>query len=173
MKKHLKNPNKDGNITVSKSSLIDIIELTRVSPTSIRVLYTLANYADSNNSVISSIKSLSLILGIDKKLIKHCLTKLFNEGFIDIKKVEINHKQDLFKYIHNQEVYDLTDGAIWRVIGTELVDTMELSGIYNKFTINPAIIKCNGNTKNNILIHCSGILFYDTSIDNNEIIWED
>ena len=173
MSKHIKNPNSDGSIEINKSSLGDIVELTRVSPTSTRVLYTIANYSDKNNSLISNINTLSLVLGEKKDVIKHSLRKLFKDGFIDIQKVQIDHKQDLFKFIHNQQLYELSHEIIWRVIGTELVDTVSLNGIYNKFTVNPAIITCNTNKENTILIHATGNLFYDTSIRDNEIIWED
>ena len=107
------------------------------------------------------------------EVIKHSLCKLFRDGFIDIKKVQIDHKQDLFKFIHNKQVYDLSHGAIWRVIGTELVDTVTLDGTYNKFIVNPAIITCKATKENNILIHATGNLFYDTSVRSDEIIWED
>ena len=157
MSKHIKNSNKDGSIEINKSSLGDIVELTRVSPTSARVLYTLANYADKDNSLISNINTLSLVLGEKKEVIKHSLCKLFRDGFIDI----------------NQQIYDLSHGAIWRVIGTELVDTVTLDGTYNKFTVNPAIITCKTTKENNILIHATGNLFYDTSVRSDEIIWED
>lgn len=173
MSKHIKNSNKDGSIEINKSSLGDIVELIRVSPTSARVLYTLANYADKDNSLISNINTLSLVLGEKKEVIKHSLCKLFRDGFIDIKKVQIDHKQDLFKFIHNKQIYDLSHGAIWRVIGTELVDTVTLDGTYNKFIVNPAIITCKATKENNILIHATGNLFYDTSVRSDEIIWED
>lgn len=171
--KHIKNNNVNGDIKIDKSSLGDIIELIRISPTSSRVLFTLANYCNKSNILISNVKTLSIILGEKKDKIKYALNKLYKTGFIDIKTVQINHKQDIFKYIHDKQLYDITDGAIWRVIGTELVDTENLEGTYNLFEVNPAIIKCSDNKINNVLLHCYGKLFYDTSIRSDEIIWED
>ena len=53
MRKHIKNKDACGNIEIDKSCVGDIIELTRTNPTCTRVLFTLANYADKTNSLIT------------------------------------------------------------------------------------------------------------------------
>lgn len=173
MRKHIKNKNACGNIEFDKSCLGDIIELTRTNPTSTRVLFTLSNYADKSNSIITDVHTIAYILGEKDRTIRYALNKLFDLGFIDINRVEINHEQNLFKYKHNKQVYQLTNHAIWRVVGTELIGTYELKGIYFKFTVNEGIITCKNDKENNLLLQCKGNLFYDTSLKNNELIWEE
>ena len=171
--KHIVNRHSLGNIEIDKDSLADITELIRISPTASRVLFVISNFADSTNSLISNVKTIAKVLGESKESVKYSLCKLAKEGFIDIAKIKINHQQDIFKYIHDKQKYDLTNGNIWTVIGTELVDTYSIDGVYNKFTVNSAVIKCSDNKINNVLLHAKGNLFYDTNIDNSEIIWEE
>ena len=98
MKFHIKNKDACGNIEIDKSCVGDIIELTRTNPTCTRVLFTLANYADKTNSLITDVHTLSYILGEKDSLVRYSLNKLFDLCYIDIKRVEIDHSQDIFKY---------------------------------------------------------------------------
>lgn len=173
MRKHIKNKDACGNIEFDKSCVGDIIELTRTNPTSTRVLLTLANYSDKSNSLITDVNTISYILGEQPRTIRYALNKLYNLGFIDISHVEINHTQNLFRYKHNKQVYQLTNHTIWRVIGTELIGSYDLKGVYFKFTVNNGIITCKNDKTNNLLVQCKGNIFYDTSLKNNELIWEE
>ena len=173
MKKHIKNKDACGNIEIDKSCVGDIIELTRTNPTCTRVLFTLANYADKTNSLITDVHTLSYILGEKDSLVRYSLNKLFDLCYIDIKRVEIDHSQDIFKYKHNKQVYNLTNHAIWRVIGTELIGKYNLKGIYYKFTVNEGLFTCKNNKENTLLLQYKYNLFYDTEIKSNELIWEE
>ena len=79
----------------------------------------------------------------------------------------------MFRYKHNKQVYQLTNHTIWRVIGTELIGSYDLKGVYFKFTVNSGIITCKNDKTNNLLVQCKGNIFYDTSLKNNELIWEE
>lgn len=171
--KHIVNKYKNGTLLFKKDSLADITELTRISPTATRILFLLANYCDKNNSIITDPKTLSKLIGLNRKQVESSLRKLFREQFIDITRIYIEHSQDIFKYLHDYQVYHLSRKDIWRVIDTELVGSYNIKGYFNRFIINPIIIKCQNTDENNLLLHCSGNAFYDIEIPNEEMLWED
>lgn len=167
--KHISNPHNVGNIEIAKYSLADISELIRESPISARVLFCIANNADSNNELITDIKTLSKIFNIKKEEIKYALNKLFKNGFIDITTVKIDHKEDIYKYIHDEVLYEKSKKTIWNVVDTELVYEYKVKGTFNKFTVNEAVIKCSDNKHSNVLLHVKNHLFFDKNINDNEI----
>lgn len=169
---HISNPNNIGNIKINKSSLADISELIRESALSTRVLFCIASNADSSNELITDVKTLSKIIGCKKEEIKYALRKLNRNGFIDIDTVQINHKEDIYKFIHDEDLYEKSKETIWNVVDTELVDEYKVTGTFNRITVNDAIIKCSDNKHNKVLLHVKGHLFFDKSINDNEIISE-
>ena len=107
-----------------------------------------------------------------KEEIKYALRKLNRNGFIDIDTVQINHKEDIYKFIHDEDLYEKSKETIWNVVDTELVDEYKVTGTFNRITVNDAIIKCSDNKHNKVLLHVKGHLFFDKSINDNEIINE-
>lgn len=170
--KHVVNKHNVGNIAIDKCSLGDLAELIRISPTSARLLLCLANNADSDNELITDFSTLKKLLGIDDKTVKYAMNKLFSEGFIDVSRVKIKTEHDIYKYIHDDDLYEMSKKTIWKVIDTEFVDKYTVSGTFNKIWVNSNIIKCSDNKVGNILLNVKGRIFYDTEVRENEIIWE-
>lgn len=170
--KHVMNKHNVGNIAIDKCSLGDLAELIRISPTSARLLLCLANNADSDNELITDMNTLHKLLGVSIETINYAVKKLFSEGFIDISQVKLKSEHDIYKYIHDDDLYEISKKTIWKVIGKEFVDKYTVSGTFNKIWVNSNIIKCSDNTVGNILLNVKGRIFYDTEVKENEIIWE-
>ena len=84
----------------------------------------------------------------------------------------IKTEHDIYKYIHDDDLYEMSKKTIWKVIDTEFVDKYTVSGTFNKIWVNSNIIKCSDNKVGNILLNVKGRIFYDTEVRENEIIWE-
>ena len=170
--KHIANKDVTGAILVNKNILADLADLIRLSPTSCRVLLMFMAYADDSNSVITDIRTIAQLLGIEIKKAAYAVRTLAKNGYIEVKEVQLNHKNDIIGVIHDKKLYNRSKKKIWKVVGEKLITTYELTGTYNRFYINQNVVRCATGKRNNVLLHIKGNLFYDKRIDNNEIIWE-
>ena len=172
VQKHISSKNLNGSVKFNKNMLADIADLIRLSPTSCRVLLLLIAHADDNNSIITDVKTISKLLGVDVEKIKSAIRNLIKNGYIEMREVQLNHTKDITGVIHDKKLYYKSHKKVWKVIGDKIVTSYKLTGTYNRFYINTNIVKCNNNQSNNILKYIKGNLFYDNRILNNEIIWE-
>lgn len=172
VQKHIVSKNLTGGIIINKNILADIADLVRLSPTSCRILLLLLAHADSNNSVITDVNTISKLLGVDKKLTEYSIKNLINNGYIEMKEVKLNHSKDIIGVSHDKRLYYKSHKKVWKVISDKFVTTYKLTGTYNRFYINDNIAKCSSSRPNSVLKHIKSNLFYDSSILNSEIIWE-
>lgn len=173
VQKHIASKNIQGQLTFNKNFLGDLADLVRLSPTSSRVLLLLMAYADDENSIITDVKTIAVMLGEKNEAIEYALRNLLRNGYIEIKEVKLNHTNNMMGVIHDKKLYYKSHKKIWKVIGEKLVTSYKLSGTYNRFYINDFIVRCSDNGQHgNILQHIQGNLFYDTQIPSNEILWE-
>ena len=172
IQKHIPSKNLTGNVTINKNIMADLSDLIRLSPTACRILLLFIAYADDSNSVITTTKTISKMLGIDIKLTESSIRTLIKNGYIEVKEVELQHENDIVGVIHDKRLYNKTRKQIWKVVGEKLVTKFKLSGTYNRFYINTNISTCSNNQHGNVIKYIKGNLFYDNRIDDNEIIWE-
>jgi len=172
IQKHIANKKLEGKVEFNKNILADISDLVRLSPISFRVLLLLIAYADKNNSIITDIKTISEMLGIEVEKIKSAIRNLIKNGYIEMKEIKLNTSKDIIGVVHDKKLYYKSHKKIWKVIGEKFVTTWELNGTYNRFYINDNIVRCHSKQTNNILKHIDGNLFYDNRILDSEIIWE-
>ena len=172
IQKHIKSKNLNGSVEINKNIMADMADMIRVSPIASRILFLLIAYADDNNFVITNIKTIGKLLCLDKKEVEYGLNTLIKNGYIETKNVKLNHENIIVGVSHDKKLYEKTKRRVWKVIGEKFVTTLKLKDIYNKFHINENIIKCSNNQNGNIIKHIKDNLFYDSRINNNEIIWE-
>lgn len=173
IQKHIPLKHLDGSIFINKCMLADVADLIRTSPTAARVLILFLAYADDMNSIITDVKSVAKLLGVKKDEVKYAINKLLINGYIEMKEVKLNHNHKIIGVVHDIKEYRESKKKQWIVVGEKLVTDFTLTGTYNRFIIDFNIAKCtNSGCGNNLLTHIKGNLFYDTKIDNNEIIWE-
>ena len=173
IQKHLPVKHASGNIVFDKRMLADMADLVRTSPVAFRTLMLFMTYANNDNSVITDVKSIARMLGVKIELAKYAVRKLINNGYVTMSEVKLNHQHAIVGVQHDKAEYRRTKGKKWEVVGNKLITNFTLTGTYNKFTIDSHFIKCvNSDYSNNILTNISGNLFYDSSIPDNEIIWE-
>lgn len=174
IQKHTGSKNVQGIITLNKTALSDIGELYRLMPSSARILFLLIAYADDENAIITDVPTISKMLGLTEKLVKCSLTRLVENGYITFIIVKLRHENDLIGVQHDEELYEESEGKIWKVLREKYLGTLSFSEPKLKIKINDNIVKCSNNQRNNILIGLDddGKLFYDTRIRDNEIIWD-
>lgn len=173
IQKHIPQKHLFGSVFMNKTYMADFADLIRTAPSAARVLVMLSAYADSNNSVISDVSTISKLLGIDIEETKYALRKLNVNGYIEITEVKLQHQHKIKGVLHDKKLYNESHKKIWKVIGDKLVTNISLTGTYNRFRINCDMFRCtDSNEHNNILKNIKGNLFYDASIPNNELIWE-
>lgn len=174
IQKHTGSKNVQGTITLNKTALSDIGELYRLMPSAARIWFLLIAYADDANAIITDVSTISKMLGMDTKLVKCSLIRLVENGYITIINVRLRHENDLIGVQHDEEMYENTDGEVWKVIREKYLGTISFKELKLKIKINDNIVQCSNNQRNNILIGMDkdGKVFYDTRIRDNEIIWE-
>lgn len=172
IQKHIASKNLSGSVTFNKNMLADIAELVRLSPTACRILLLFIAYADDSNSIITDVKTISNMIGMNVEKVKSAIRNLIRNGYVEMKEVKLNHSKDIIGVVHDRKLYYKSHKKIWKVVGEKFVTTYKLTGTYNRFYIHPNIVRCSNNQQNNILKHIKGNLFYDTRILNDEIIWE-
>lgn len=172
VQRHISSKNLTGSVALNKNIMADLADLIRLSPTACRILLLFIAYADDSNSVITTIKTISKMLGINIKLAESSIRTLIKNGYIEVKEVELQHENDIVGVVHDKRLYNKTRKQIWKVVGEKLITTYKLNGRYNRFYINTNISKCSNNQHGNIIKYMKGNLFYDNRIDDNEIIWE-
>ena len=173
IQKHIPLKHVDGSIFVNKAMFADFAELIRTNPTSARALLLLTAFADDNNSVISDVKTVSKLLGCRLEEAKYALRVLKANGYIDIQEVKLRHEHEIMGVQHDKNLYRKSKKKVWKVVGTKLVTSFTVQGTYNRFKIEPNMVKCSNNhNQNNMVKHIDGNLFFDSRIRNDEIIWE-
>ena len=172
VQKHIASKKLTGEISLNKNIMADLADLIRLSPTASRILLLFMAYADSENSVITDITTISKLLGITKQSSEAAIRTLIKNGYVEMSEVKLNHENDIIGVVHDKKLYNKTRRQVWKVVGEKLVTTVKLTGTYNRFYINTNIAKCTSNKHGNIIKYIKGNLFYDYRIDDNEIIWE-
>ena len=173
IQKHLPVKHAVGNVVIDKKFLADLADLVRTSPVACRTLILFMTYANNDNSVITDVRSIAKMLGVDIDLAKYAVRKLLANGYITMTEVKLNHNHNIIGVQHDKTKYRQSRCKKWEVVGNKLITNFTLTGTYNKFILNDSIIKCvNSDYSNNVLTNIRGNLFYDNSIPNNEIIWE-
>ena len=160
-----------GSINVNKCILADFSDLIRISPTSARVFVLLSAYSDEGNNIITDVKSISKVMGIESKVTKASLNFLLTNGYISLSEVTVDMSRKINGVVHDKELYKESGKREWNVIGTKLVADYRVNGTYNKIHINENILNSCG-AKNSMLINIKNNLFFDTKINNDEIFWE-
>ena len=173
IQKHIPQKHAIGNIFMNKTYMADFADLIRTSPSAARVLIMLATYADNNNSVITDLNTISKLLGININTTEFAIKKLMANGYIEVTKVKLDHQHKIKGVVHDKKLYKESHKKNWKVIGEKLVINVNINGTYNRFKLNFDMFKCNGGSDDNNLLKCiRSNLFYDTSINDNELIWE-
>ncbi len=174
IQKHTGSKNVQGTITLNKTALSDIGELYRLMPSAARIWFLLIAYADDNNAIITDVSTLSKMLGLSTKLVECSLIRLVENGYITIINVRLRHENDIIGVQHDEEMYENTDGEVWKVIREKYLGTIKFKELKMKIKINDNVVQCSNNQRNNVLIGLDkdGKVFYDTRIRDNEIIWE-
>lgn len=174
IQKHTGSKNVQGTITLNKTALSDIGELYRLMPSAARIWFLLIAYADDNNAIITDVSTISKMLGLDTKLVECSLVRLVKNGYITMINVRLRHENDIIGVQHDEEMYENTEGEVWKVIREKYLGTIKFKELKLKIKINDNIVQCSNNQRNNVLIGLDkdGKVFYDTRIRDNEIIWE-
>lgn len=171
MHKHLVSNVKGENI-INKESLADIVELIRTSPTSSRLFFLLAAYSNNDNYIITNIATLSKMLGIVEIRTKNALQMLLEDGYIEIHKVKLQHSNTFMGVQHDKDLWKKSNFTEWKVIGEKPIGSLTLSGCYMKIILNDFVIKSKTERDNNFLLNIDKHLYYDTSIKEDDILWE-
>ena len=172
IQKHVYIKNLQGTVSLNKDVLVDLAELVRISPLSSRLLFFIMGYADDNNEIITSIKTLAKYLGRSKEQIEYSVKNLIKNGYITMSCVDIDKSIDIIGKEHDIELYLASNKRIWKVIGNKYIGTFKIKGKYIKLKVNENIIKCSNNRTGNIILNIKDNLYYDTRIEDNDLKWE-
>ena len=172
IQKHVYIKNLQGTVSLNKDVLVDLAELVRISPLSSRLLFFIMGYADDNNEIITSIKTLAKYLGRSKEQIEYSVKNLIKNGYITMSCVDIDKSIDIIGKKHDIELYLASNKRIWKVIGNKYIGTFKIKGKYIKLKVNENIIKCSNNRTGNIILNIKDNLYYDTRIEDNDLKWE-
>lgn len=171
--KYLKDSyNLDGNINLNKKYIGNVIDLIRISPLSARVFMLLCAYASRNNTVITDVKSICSLLGVDNEsYVKSSLNTLCNNSYITISTIKIDKDVDINGVTHDRKLYKDSNNTKWEVTGNKLVTSFNVNGEFNLITINDqfAVADENEEDGSNMILHIKGRLFFDTNIPNEDI----
>lgn len=167
--KHIKAKDLSGKIKLDKKSIGDIIELTRISPVSTRILLLISAYVDKHNSLITTVDTLSYMLNLKNETTSYGIRKLFKEGFIDLCIVKLDYKNKGSIVKHDEELYFDSGEKIWEVISRERASILDLTGRYLKIMINPKVITGTKERDNRVLFKVKDSIFFDKDINENEI----
>ena len=168
--KHIDIKNMQGKIKINKQSLADLIELIRISPISARILLVLSAYIDKKNRIVTTVKTLSHILNLKKEEIEYGLRKLAKEGFIDLEVVKLDHKQTAELVTHDENLYYESECTVWEVISRQRASNLDFNGRYIRATVNSNVITGTKDQDNRAFINIKNNLFFDKSLNENEII---
>ena len=172
IQKHVYIKNLQGTVSLNKDVLVDLAELVRISPLSSRLLFFIMGYADDNNEIITSIKTLAKYLGRSKEQVEYSVKNLIKNGYITMSCVDIDKSIDIIGKEHDIELYLASNKRIWKVIGNKYIGTFKIKGKYIKLKVNENIIKCSNNRTGNIILNIKDNLYYDTRIEDNDLKWE-
>ena len=166
IQKHIPQKHLFGSVFLNKKVMADFADLIRCSPSAARVLILFMAYADDRNSIITDVKTVAKLLGLDIKTAKYALRKLIKNGYISMTEVKLNHNRRLIGVQHDKQKYYKSDYTEWQVIGETLICDFTLTGTYNRFIINKNIVKCfdDNGSSNNLVKYIKGPLFYQAVI---------
>lgn len=164
--------NLDGNINLNKKLIGNVIDLARLSPTALRVFLLLCAYISRSNRVITDVASIGRLLGIeDLNKVKSALNTLQNNGYIEFSALQLDKSIDIHGVIHDRNLYSKSNEHKWEVVGTKLVTSYGVSGMFNLITVNEQFATAdeNGEDGSNLILHIKGRLFLDTSLSEDEL----
>lgn len=148
---------------MDKGSFGDLAELARLSADYIRVLLCIYQYADSENTLICDMSTISKILNINIGTVTEAITYLADNDYIEVDCVKLNKHTDIYNYLNNIDSYRRDKGFCWITADTDkLIWVFSDEWLYNRIIVNTGTTRCSNNRIPNIIIQHEGNEMYST-----------
>lgn len=162
--------NSKGTVQFTKSLLQAIGTLNAISPRTVSLFLTLCTFLDDNNSIITNMHTLAVMLNTNIQKIEYCLRMLKEREIIYVKNVYINHSKSIVGKIHDKSLYYSSNKTVWKPVEDKYIGEIILKEKYMRISINKDIVSCTNGYYNTFIVHIKKRLYYDARLTENDII---